>query len=187
MEARRTSGTAKPTLRSNHVLVATVAVLWLVTIGYGQDRISPCSKNNAGCQHKCNVVKETHGVLAYECVCNTGYQLAEDKHNCILVDKYLSYSNQSDIIDKLFKNVSEEIEFTIRNNYIDAIQSVSTNYKKVLSLDFDAHDNYIYYSYFYKNENVDSKCIISRIHTNGTDLQQTRSAYYKHASMLDRG
>lgn len=44
---------------------------------------SPCSKNNAGCQHMCIVTRGSDGLLAHRCACNMGYQLAQDMHNCV--------------------------------------------------------------------------------------------------------
>jgi len=79
------------------------------------------------------------------------------------VDDFLLYSNRSDVKGKFLKNVSEETEFA------DAILPVSTNYKNVLGLDFDAHDNYIYYSYIHSlADSEDMESVINRIHTDGT-------------------
>jgi len=63
------------------------------------------------------------------------------------------------------KNVSEEFEFS------DAILKVSTNDKNaLLGLDFDAHENYIYYlfTHSFTDYNHVMKSVINRIHTNGT-------------------
>ncbi|KAF0767414.1 low-density lipoprotein receptor-related protein 2, partial [Aphis craccivora] len=114
---------------------------------------SPCSKNNAGCQHMCIVTRGSDGLLAHRCACNMGYQLAQDMHNCVLVDEFLLYSQQRFIKGKVLNKVSQ--------GFTDAILPVSSRRARFVGLDFDARDNYIYYSDVLQD-------VIYRIHRNGT-------------------
>jgi len=114
----------------------------------------------------------------------------------LVVDEFLLYSNQLDIKGKFLKNVLEQTELSIRNKYTDdmrqeskidrrdfgqklykfnlknrysdKLQDSTIHHNMISGLDFDAHDNYVYYSYPYTIGNVHHKFIISRIHPNGT-------------------
>jgi len=90
----------------------------------------------------------------------------------LVVNEFLLYMQNSAIRGKVLNNnVTKRTEFII-NKYIAAILPVSITTGILFSIDFDAHDNYIYYSYYYSwvdtNNNFKNKFIISRINTNGT-------------------
>ena len=42
---------------------------------------SPCGDNNGGCEHLC-ILTEQNGELGFECACNLGWQLGEDRKQC---------------------------------------------------------------------------------------------------------
>lgn len=113
-----------------------------------------------------------------------GYQLAQDMHNCVckygvclsivdntrssprvltvvpfflsshvVVDEFLLYSQQRFIKGKVLNRVSQ--------GFSDAILPVSSRKARFVGLDFDARENYIYYSDVLQD-------VIYRIHRNGT-------------------
>jgi len=81
----------------------------------------------------------------------------------LVIDEFLLYSQQFAIKGQVLNNVSEE--------YIDAIQPLPTSYYGSSGLDFDAHDNYIYYS------EVFEKSGIYRIHRNGTGRKRLQNFF----------
>ncbi|XP_022159919.1 low-density lipoprotein receptor-related protein 2-like [Myzus persicae] len=166
MVTRPTPDSAK----STHILAAALALLWLAAGGYSQDAVSsPCSNNNAGCQHMCSLYEDIYSDLAYKCSCYTGYQLAEDKHKCDLIDEFLLYSQSSIIGGTLLKNISE--------GYTEAILPVPARYG-CMGLDFDAHADYIYFSEF------DSARYIYRIYRNGTHRETILFSKYERMDDL---
>jgi len=70
-----------------------------------------------------------------------------------VVDEFLLYSQQRFIKGKVLNKVSQ--------GFSDAILPVSSRRARFVGLDFDARDNYIYYSDVLQD-------VIYRIHRNGT-------------------
>jgi len=71
----------------------------------------------------------------------------------LVVDEFLLYSQQRFIKGKVLNRVSQ--------GFTDAILPVSSRRARFVGLDFDARDNYIYYSDVLQD-------VIYRIHRNGT-------------------
>ncbi|XP_066998103.2 low-density lipoprotein receptor-related protein 2 [Anabrus simplex] len=115
---------------------------------------NPCGNNNGGCQHMCIVTAaDRPGNLAYRCACHIGWQLASDQRNCNLVTEFLMYSQQRFIKGKVLDPVIE--------GFSDAILPVVSRRARFVGLDFDADDEFIYYSDVLQD-------VIHRIHKNGT-------------------
>ncbi|KRF99553.1 uncharacterized protein Dwil_GK25551 [Drosophila willistoni] len=121
-----------------------------------QPRVSnPCGNNNGGCNHMCIVtaVKGAPTGLGFRCACHTGYQLQTDLKNCKLVREFLMYSQQRFIKGKVLEPVIE--------GFSDAILPVVSRRARFVGLDFDARDEFIYYSDVLQD-------VIYRVHRNGT-------------------
>lgn len=116
---------------------------------------SPCGTNNGGCQQLCIVtaVKGAPSGLGYRCACHTGYQLSSDIRNCNQVKEFLMYSQQRFIKGKVLDPVIE--------GFSDAILPVVSRRARFVGLDFDANDQFIYYSDVLQD-------VIYRVHRNGT-------------------
>lgn len=71
----------------------------------------------------------------------------------LVVDEFLLYSQQRFIKGKVLNKISQ--------GFSDAILPVSSRRARFVGLDFDARDNYIYYSDVLQD-------VIYRIHRNGT-------------------
>ncbi|XP_024940882.1 low-density lipoprotein receptor-related protein 2 isoform X2 [Cephus cinctus] len=116
---------------------------------------NPCGNNNGGCQHMCIVTaaggRETG--LAYRCACNIGWRLSTDQRNCNLVQEFLMYTQQRFIKGRVLDPVME--------GFSDAILPVVSRRARFVGLDYDAHDQYIYYSDVLQD-------VIYRVHQNGT-------------------
>lgn len=113
---------------------------------------NPCNHNNGGCQHMC-IITNTGLTLGYRCACNIGWRLETDERNCVLVDEFLMYSQQRFIKGKVLNPVIE--------GFSDAILPVVSRRARFVGLDFDAKDQYIYYSDVLQD-------VIHRVHRNGT-------------------
>ncbi|XP_046659437.1 low-density lipoprotein receptor-related protein 2 [Homalodisca vitripennis] len=119
-----------------------------------QHQRNPCGTRNGGCQHLCVVTASTEeGRLGYRCACHIGWRLASDLRNCNLVDDFLLYSQQRFIKGKVIDPVVE--------GFSDAMLPYVSRRARFVGLDFDASDNYIYYSDVLQD-------VIYRIHRNGT-------------------
>lgn len=116
---------------------------------------NPCGNNNGGCNHMCIVtaVKGAPTGLGFRCACHTGYQLQTDLKNCKLVREFLMYSQQRFIKGKVLEPVIE--------GFSDAILPVVSRRARFVGLDFDARDEFIYYSDVLQD-------VIYRVHRNGT-------------------
>lgn len=100
---------------------------------------NPCGNNNGGCQHMCIVTSAgVEDRLGYRCACNIGWKLSRDLRNCILVQEFLMYSQQRFIKGRVLEPVME--------GFSDAILPVVSRRARFVGLDYDAHDQYIYYS-----------------------------------------
>lgn len=113
---------------------------------------NPCGSNNAGCQHLCILTRKEDG-LGARCACSVGFQLASDGKTCSFVDEFLLYSQQKFIKGRIVQTETEGFE--------DAIAPIASNGGRFAGLDFDAHDDYIYYSDVLLET-------IYRVHRNGT-------------------
>ncbi|KAF2885872.1 hypothetical protein ILUMI_20301, partial [Ignelater luminosus] len=98
---------------------------------------NPCGSNNGGCHHMCIVTYTVSG-LGYRCACHIGWKLLSDERNCDLVDVFLMYSQQRFIKGKVLDPVIE--------GFSDAMIPVVSRRARFVGLDFDARDQYIYYS-----------------------------------------
>lgn len=116
---------------------------------------NPCGRNNGGCSQLCVVTagSKGEGSLGYRCACEIGYRLAEDLRNCNLVQEFLLYSQQRFIKGRVLQPAME--------GFTDAILPYVSRRARFVGLDFDAKDNFIYYSDVLQD-------VIYRIRTNGT-------------------
>lgn len=121
-----------------------------------QKRVTnPCGNNNGGCQHMCIVTASTENEnqLGFRCACNIGWMLASDQRNCYLVREFLMSSQQRFIKGRVLDPVIE--------GFGDAILPVVSRRARFVGLDFDAKEEFIYYSDVLQD-------VIYRIHKNGT-------------------
>lgn len=91
--------------------------------------------------------------LGYRCACHIGWRLASDMRNCNLVQEFLMYSQQRFIKGRVLNPVME--------GFSDAILPVVSRRARFVGLDYDAHDQYIYYSDVLQD-------VIYRVHQNAT-------------------
>lgn len=116
---------------------------------------SPCGNANGGCEHMCIITRTPSG-LGYRCACKIGYRLNSDEMTCDLVHDFLMYSQQRFIKGKVLDPVIE--------GFSDAILPVVSKRARFVALDFDAQDEFIYYSDVLQD-------VIYRIHRNGSSRE----------------
>ncbi|CAH1115403.1 unnamed protein product [Psylliodes chrysocephalus] len=116
---------------------------------------SPCGSNNGECQHMCVITKmDPH--LGFRCVCHIGFKLDADERTCNFLTDFLIYSQQTCIKGRVLDTMIE--------GFNDAILPIISRKARFVGLDFDAKDQYIYYSDVLQN-------VIYRIYRNGTDRE----------------
>ncbi|XP_076061029.1 low-density lipoprotein receptor-related protein megalin isoform X2 [Oratosquilla oratoria] len=98
---------------------------------------NPCGDDNGGCEHLC-IVTHTSSGLGYRCACKIGYQLNRNKKRCTLVNEFLMYSQQ--------KFIKGQVLDPVTDNFNDAINPIVSKAARFVGLDFDSHEDYIYYS-----------------------------------------
>ena len=74
----------------------------------------------------------------YKCACDIGYRLKKDRKGCLRVTDFLMYSQQKFIKGKVLDPVS--------STFNDAIPPIVSRSARFVGLDFDAQQEYIYYS-----------------------------------------
>ncbi|GAB6028318.1 hypothetical protein CHUAL_002491 [Chamberlinius hualienensis] len=115
---------------------------------------NPCGITNGHCEHMCLLTRSPDGKgLGYRCVCNIGYQLDSDNRACNLIEEFIIYSQQ-----KYIRGVLLEQSTT---GFNEAMIPVVNRASRFVGLDFDADENYIYFSDVISD-------VIYRIKTNGT-------------------
>ena len=105
--------------------------------------LNPCLKNE--CEHLCIVTSTTTDgdigtkpSLGYKCACDLGFKLKPDRKGCIRVKEFLMYSQQKFIKGKVLEPVA--------STFNDAIPPIVSRSARFVGLDFDARQEYIYYS-----------------------------------------
>lgn len=102
---------------------------------------NPCSTDNGGCEHMCVLTRngdKTSFALGYRCACDIGYQLKADLKTCEKVEEFLMYSQQ-----KFVRGLVLEPKLA---GFTDAIVPVVSRSARFVGLDFNARNNYIFYS-----------------------------------------
>lgn len=102
---------------------------------------NPCGSNNGGCQHMCIITRngdENSYALGYRCACSTGFQLAPNQKSCVRVEEFLMYSQQKFVRGIILDQHSP--------GFTDAIVPVVSRSARFVGLDFNARNNYIFYS-----------------------------------------
>jgi low density lipoprotein-related protein 2 len=98
---------------------------------------NPCAHNS--CEHMCILTSASEtGGLGYRCACKIGYQLKSNRKSCEHVSEFLMYSQQKFIKGKVLDPVEQ--------SFNDAIQPIVSRSARFVGLDFDAYEDYIYYS-----------------------------------------
>ena len=77
-------------------------------------------------------------ILGYKCACDLGYKLKPNQKGCARVEEFLMYSQQKFIKGKVLDPVS--------STFNDAIPPIVSRSARFVGLDFDAYQEYIYYS-----------------------------------------
>ena len=77
-------------------------------------------------------------LLGYKCACDLGYKLKPNQKGCARVEEFLMYSQQKFIKGKVLDPVS--------STFNDAIPPIVSRSARFVGLDFDAYQEYIYYS-----------------------------------------
>nr|XP_022902920.1 low-density lipoprotein receptor-related protein 2 [Onthophagus taurus] len=113
---------------------------------------NPCGDNNGGCAHMCILARSERG-LGYRCACKIGFRLSRNAMNCEVINEFLMYSQQRFIKGKVLNPVIE--------GFTDAILPAVSRRARFVALDFDAKDEYIYYSDVLQD-------VIYRVHRNGS-------------------
>ncbi len=100
---------------------------------------NPCKRNS--CEHLCIVTasaSDGSGGLGYRCACKIGFQLRTNRKSCMRIEDFLMYSQQKFIKGKVLDPVVA--------SFSDAIQPIVSRSARFVGLDFDAYEDYIYYS-----------------------------------------
>ena len=103
---------------------------------------NPCSTNNGGCQHMCVLTRNGDDIsfaLGYRCVCNIGFELAANHKSCQKVEEFLLYSQQKFVRGLILNHPHPD-------SFSDAIIPIVSRSARFVGLDFDAKNDYIYYS-----------------------------------------
>ncbi|GIY65583.1 low-density lipoprotein receptor-related protein 2 [Caerostris extrusa] len=107
------------------------------------DQIVACnydgSGSNGGCQHMCLLTRSADSFsLGYRCVCNIGYEIAENEKTCKRLKNFFCMLNK--------KFVRGVVLNPVASGFSDAIIPIVSKSARFVGLDFDAQQGYIYYS-----------------------------------------
>ncbi|XP_033127863.1 low-density lipoprotein receptor-related protein 2-like [Anneissia japonica] len=117
---------------------------------------NPCGSNNGGCSHLCILSHRSYNQgVGYRCRCPNGFQLQSDEKTCVYLQDFLLYTTVNSV-----RGAPVEPDAAI----IDTIQPISVSRGYIVGIDFDAANEYIYYS-----NTIDNT--IYRVRRNGTDSQ----------------
>ncbi|OQV14980.1 Low-density lipoprotein receptor-related protein 2 [Hypsibius exemplaris] len=122
-----------------------------------QPATKPCGTNNGDCSHLCIIRQNpNNNGIGYRCACDIGFQLQADGRSCVRLSEFIVYSSQS-AIRGVVKDGFQQESFT------DAVMPIvgSLRGTNFVALDFDARNNYIYFSDVVAD-------VIYRYHPDGT-------------------
>ncbi|XP_021094201.1 low-density lipoprotein receptor-related protein 2 isoform X1 [Heterocephalus glaber] len=98
---------------------------------------NPCGDNNGGCEHMCVLSHRTdNGGLGYRCKCLYGFELDSDERHCVVLKNFLLFSSEWAVRGIPFTHSIQE----------DVILPVTGSPSFFLGIDFDAHENTIFFS-----------------------------------------
>ncbi|XP_051792178.1 low-density lipoprotein receptor-related protein 2 [Erpetoichthys calabaricus] len=104
--------------------------------------ISPCGKHNGGCEQICVLShRSDNGGLGFRCKCRLGYDLQEDGHSCIKLDRFLLFSS---------KNIIRGIPLDVSQQE-DVMLPISATSSYFTGLDYDVQQETLYFSDIYNS------------------------------------
>ncbi|XP_071943214.1 low-density lipoprotein receptor-related protein 2-like [Antedon mediterranea] len=123
---------------------------------------NPCGTDNGGCSHLCILSHLSYNDdLGYRCRCPNGYQLQSDEKTCVYLQDFLLYTTPN--------TVNGAVK-TPDSSATDAMQPLSVRRGYIVGIDFDAANEYIYYS-----NSIDNT--IYRVKRDGTESELVLAAH----------